>query len=96
VQKLFVYGTLRRNGSAAHLMRGAEFVNDASLRGMVVHRNGFPGLIPGDSLVPGELFDVPDAMLDRLDQYEGPGYTRNLTEVQCGSQTIKAWVYWLA
>jgi gamma-glutamylcyclotransferase (GGCT)/AIG2-like uncharacterized protein YtfP len=93
---LFVYGTLRRGGSAARLLRGAEFLSEASISGAVIFRSGYPGLVPGDSQVAGELFQVHDALWLRLDEYEGPGYVRRLSEVQTGHKTVSAWVYWLS
>jgi gamma-glutamylcyclotransferase (GGCT)/AIG2-like uncharacterized protein YtfP len=92
---LFVYGTLRRGEAAEHLMRGSTFVGTATIRGLVTQRGGFLGLLAGDGVVPGEVFDLPEALFERLDQYEGPGYSRRLSEVECGGETITAWVYWL-
>jgi gamma-glutamylcyclotransferase (GGCT)/AIG2-like uncharacterized protein YtfP len=95
VDRLFVYGTLRRGEAAAHLMSEASFAGDASIRASVLLQNGYRGLVPGDELIPGEVFDVPDELFARLDQYEGPGYVRRLTEVDCGGERMNAWVYWL-
>ncbi len=93
--RLFVYGTLRRGQSAAHLMVGAEFLGEATLRAILVQHGEYTGLQPGDLLVRGELFHVPDRLFEQLDTYEGPDYVRRLSEVECAGETVSAWVYWL-
>ena len=76
-------------------MAGARFVGEASIAGAVIFRAGYPGLVPSDSLVSGELFQVPGSLWESLDNYEGPGYVRTLNGVQVDGATVKAWVYWL-
>jgi gamma-glutamylcyclotransferase (GGCT)/AIG2-like uncharacterized protein YtfP len=83
--RLFVYGTLRRGESAAHLLEGARYVGKACIQ----------GLVGGEDLVAGELYEAPVALFEALDQYEGPGYARKLSEVRCGEESVEAWVYWL-
>jgi gamma-glutamylcyclotransferase (GGCT)/AIG2-like uncharacterized protein YtfP len=93
---LFVYGTLRRSETAAHLMRGAEFVCDGRVRGHVIRTEaGYRGLTAGDDWVEGELFRVTEELLARLDEYEGPGYERRQSEIHAGDKQLTAWVYWL-
>jgi gamma-glutamylcyclotransferase (GGCT)/AIG2-like uncharacterized protein YtfP len=92
---LFVYGTLRRNGPAAHLMNGAVFAAEASIVGRVIQRDGYPGLLDGDDSVSGELYEVTGELLARLDLYEGPGYARRLSQVRIGETAVQAFVYWL-
>jgi gamma-glutamylcyclotransferase (GGCT)/AIG2-like uncharacterized protein YtfP len=93
---LFVYGTLRRGGTDAHLMSGAEFLGEASIAAVVVQRGGYPGLVHGGGSVQGELFEVPEVLWLQLDEYEGPGYVCRLSDVEFGGETVRAWVYWLA
>jgi gamma-glutamylcyclotransferase (GGCT)/AIG2-like uncharacterized protein YtfP len=93
--RLFVYGTLRRGQSAANLLAGATFVGQASIRGRVIQSGGYPGLVGGEDVVPGELYELPAAMFEALDRYEGPGYTRKLSQVECAGESVEAWVYWL-
>jgi hypothetical protein len=93
---LFVYGTLRRGESAHYLLQSARFVAEGQILGQVVQHEGYPGLIQGESRIAGELFEIPDQLFPVLDHYEGPNYTRRLTEVARGGETVTAWVYWLA
>jgi gamma-glutamylcyclotransferase (GGCT)/AIG2-like uncharacterized protein YtfP len=95
VERLFVYGTLRRQGTARHFLRESTFIGLASIRGSVIQQNGDLGLIAGDMLVPGELFEISEELFSRLDEYEGSGYVRRLTEVEFAGEKITAWVYWL-
>jgi gamma-glutamylcyclotransferase (GGCT)/AIG2-like uncharacterized protein YtfP len=92
---LFVYGTLRRGEPAEHLMSGAKFLGEAHIQGQVVRHGQYTGLIAGSTEVPGELFDVPEALFEQLDRYEGPGYARRLSEVNYSGGVVTAWVYWL-
>lgn len=93
--RLFVYGTLRRGESAAHLLEGARYVGKACIQGRVIQSAGYPGLVGGEDLVGGELYEAPVALFEALDQYEGPCYARKLSEVRCGEESVEAWVYWL-
>jgi gamma-glutamylcyclotransferase (GGCT)/AIG2-like uncharacterized protein YtfP len=77
------------------LLVGAEFLGEATLRAALVQFGEYMGLRPGDSLVRGELFHVPDSLFAQLDMYEGPGYARRVSEVECAGETVAAWVYWL-
>jgi gamma-glutamylcyclotransferase (GGCT)/AIG2-like uncharacterized protein YtfP len=93
--RLFVYGTLRRGHSAAHLLQSATFLSGASVRADVVEHDGYPALIPSLNVVHGELFDIPEVLFGPLDHYEGLAYVRRLTEVRQDAGPIDAWVYWL-
>ena len=96
MERLFVYGSLRRGQSAHHLMAGARFLGDATIRGAVVQHGQYPGLIPGDEQIAGELFEIPAELFERLDEYEGPDYHVGQTSVrQGGEESLSAWVYWL-
>lgn len=105
---LFVYGTLRpaaRHPMLRWLRRYACWVGPGSCRGRLYDLGSYPGLIPdahGD-LVQGDVFRLlqPRPLLRVLDRYEGcasrmPGpreYRRDLIEVFCKGQTLRAWSY---
>lgn len=75
--KLFVYGTLKRGFSNNSLLRGAEFISEDTIKGHL-YVGGVPFATPGTGVVHGEVFDVPAALLPRLDFLEGhpDGYRR--------------------
>jgi gamma-glutamylcyclotransferase (GGCT)/AIG2-like uncharacterized protein YtfP len=73
---LFVYGTLKRGGkNHAHLASEKFLAPAQALPGYRLYDvGGFPGLVP-DATAPfsiaGELWEVSDAALARLDAFEG-------------------------
>lgn len=76
-----MYGTLRRGAEDHRLLRGAVFV--AEVR--TAHRyrladangDGYLDLLDiGDESVPGELYEAPESVLQRLDREELPIYRR--------------------
>lgn len=77
---LAVYGTLRPGGrayAAFGLAQRTRHLGPCQIAGRIVDLGGYPGLLPGDEAVAGDLlaFDDP-ALLDELDAYEGDGYVR--------------------
>jgi gamma-glutamylcyclotransferase (GGCT)/AIG2-like uncharacterized protein YtfP len=70
---LFVYGTLRRGGRGHELLAGCEQVGAARVAGTLYDIDGkYPALmLYGGTGVPGEVWRCPDALLARLDAYEG-------------------------
>jgi gamma-glutamylcyclotransferase (GGCT)/AIG2-like uncharacterized protein YtfP len=105
--QLFVYGTLRRNSGNAlsqRLEREARWLGPAFVRGKLVQLDGYPGLIPGDDIVSGEIWEFEDALLEDLDHYEGchPSdahpheYRREWTLIIQGGTPLHCWAYWYA
>jgi gamma-glutamylaminecyclotransferase len=70
---IFVYGTLRTGGAAHDALRGCEHVASATVPGTLYDIDGrFPALmLYGGTAVRGEVWRCPDALLPRLDAYEG-------------------------
>lgn len=70
---VFVYGTLRRGGSNAFRMDGADFVGKAKVEGKLHVITWYPGLIPGSDLgwVIGEVYRVGPEQMKALDEFEG-------------------------
>ncbi|MEM6909952.1 MAG: gamma-glutamylcyclotransferase family protein [Verrucomicrobiota bacterium] len=82
---LFVYGTLKRGHSAAHEMKDATFLGEATTepkyRLLVCQQGAYPGLVEaeqGGKAIAGELYQVSHHLLQHLDRYEGlpEGYYR--------------------
>lgn len=104
MEKLFVYGTLRRN-ERNHRLLGSSSVDTqiAFAKGGLVDTGfGFPAMTSSmDGLVNGELYEVGIEELLRVDVLEGfygPGDSRNYYEriridVQTDKGVIESWAY---
>jgi len=101
--KLFVYGTLMRGmespcGEA--LAKGSELLGRGSVQGRLYQVDpAYPGALESkdpSERISGELLKLrdPEKALAALDEYEGPEYSRRVTEVLLESGVVaKAWVY---
>ncbi len=72
---VFVYGTLLK-GQENHerFLWNSEYLGKASVAGLDMYDIGsFPGIVPGDGTVKGELYEVSKATLRKLDYLEGEG-----------------------
>jgi gamma-glutamylaminecyclotransferase len=93
---VFVYGSLKRGFQHHDQMLGAIFLGDVALDGhfLVLYDGGYPALVRGDAvdLVHGELYQVHDLHLARLDEFEEcpEFYVRRQVKLTSG-QT--AWAY---
>jgi gamma-glutamylcyclotransferase (GGCT)/AIG2-like uncharacterized protein YtfP/cation transport regulator ChaC len=104
MEKVFVYGTLRRGEANYGLLEGADRVaSTAYTKGRLVDTGyGYPAMIADkDGIVIGELYEVDDGgllRLDELEDYYGPGHPQNLyertwIEVQTDRGAEEAWAY---
>jgi gamma-glutamylcyclotransferase (GGCT)/AIG2-like uncharacterized protein YtfP len=107
VDAVFVYGTLLRGESNAHVLheRPVRRVLDASVRG-ALHETGDPWpvmVLDGASTVHGELVELDDVEarlgpLDALESFAGYGrpgrmYHRTLVDVSTAQGIRQAWTY---
>lgn len=97
---VFVYGTLMTTGKNHHIMDGAVFTGkaetfDSAYMKIDVGEFDIPGLIPGNEVVFGELYEVSDEHLELLDYFEHNGhwYQREKISVICNGTVVDAWVY---
>ena len=100
---LFVYGTLKRRapGRPHRLLRSAQFVGSASVRGRLYDLGRYPGLVrerANDGRVFGELYELPDDVAKRalrnLDEYEGQEFDRQrMYAVLPDGRRRASWVY---
>jgi len=77
---LFVYGTLRTNGSHHHLLEKEKFIGPARSRQPFAVRHvttpeapeGYPMAIPSPAgkTLEGEIHEISDETLQTLDEYE--------------------------
>jgi gamma-glutamylcyclotransferase (GGCT)/AIG2-like uncharacterized protein YtfP len=112
---LFVYGTLRRKPSprtkhsllnAAHqrFLVHAKYCDEASVKGYLYSLGEYPGLILDENSmhqIKGEIFQIEESDLQKLDEYEeidplstSNEYQRIQTEITADSgERFLAWVY---
>lgn len=103
MHKVFVYGTLRRGEHNHRLLNTATFIGEAQScsANFVMTGHGVPFLseTPFRNLpVTGEVFEVDDATLHRLDLLEGhPNwYGRKIRRFKLrDGRHVHAWVYLL-
>ncbi len=98
--RIFVYGTLRRDGSQHHRMRAATWIANASVKGVLYHIDWYPAIVlstEAEASVRGEIFMVDDDILAELDLFEGKEYKRvlvNATDEQGHTQQAWIWAAW--
>jgi len=76
MKQVFVYGTLKRGGSNHHFLEGQRFVTEAQTKPLfaLYDLGGYPGLVrtlEAPESVMGELWEVDELALSRLDVLEG-------------------------
>jgi gamma-glutamylcyclotransferase (GGCT)/AIG2-like uncharacterized protein YtfP len=95
---VFVYGTLRRGGARAMSIRfpNSKFIADAKVNGRLFDLGAYPGLLLNESksLVTGEVYEVDDEILNRLDDFESSShYLRKQVEISLGTDSRICWTY---
>ena len=101
---IFIYGTLLPGLRLEAEMHGARLLGPAHIAGRLIDVGHYPGLLQGDGPVTGEVYEVDDAHLTRLDGVEGvvPGdrdasqYWREEVTVLSGplqGQRVQTYVY---
>ncbi|MBN8981573.1 MAG: gamma-glutamylcyclotransferase [Rhizobiales bacterium] len=101
MHRVFVYGTLKRGLRNHHFLDGARFVGEAhTLAGYCMLDGGFPVLRDigdGAKQIAGEVYDVDDETLSRLDDLESVDsgmYDRMQTGiVLSGNEAVQAFIY---
>lgn len=100
---IFVYGTLMRNERNAYVLThylGATFLGTAYASGVLYNLGRYPGArFDEPGVIPGELYQIPEASLPQLDRFESTPtlYTRRQVPVRTafrgGPETVEAWAY---
>jgi gamma-glutamylcyclotransferase (GGCT)/AIG2-like uncharacterized protein YtfP len=99
--KLFVYGTLRpgsKNEHAQRLAENARHIGLATMSGRLYRLGDYLVLAPSQSKeerVTGDVFEgITAELFERLDEYEGADYCRQLGEVTMDDgRTLTAYCY---
>jgi len=95
---VFVYGTLRRGSAQAMSVRfpGSKFIDEAKVSGSLYDLGAYPGLLVNESksLVIGEVYEVDDEILNKLDDFEASSnYWRKQVEISLGTHRKVCWTY---
>ena len=93
---VFVYGTLRQQGSNAWRMQGASFLSSATAHGHLYRVDWYPAAIFDDAAEPiirGELYRISTAHLHDLDAFEGEEYHRIKISLCINNQQAIAWAW---
>lgn len=101
MDRLFVYGTLRpgcQNQHAERLAKSARHIGLASMSGRLQWLGEYLALTPStckQDRVPGDVFEgVTPELFERLDEYEGTEYLRQIGEVTMeDGRTLPAYFY---
>lgn len=74
----------------------AKFIAEATVKGSLYDLGDYPGLLLNDSnsFVSGEVYEVDDATLDELDEFEASSdYWRQQVEISVGAERRSGWTY---
>ncbi|MFC0270796.1 gamma-glutamylcyclotransferase [Metabacillus herbersteinensis] len=96
---LFVYDSTRRHMSLNQYLEGAKLLAEqASTEGeLLCTSSDFPALIVGEGLVYGELYEVDDMILKKLEWIEhykdGDHIVKKIVKVSSDQRVYDAWCY---
>jgi gamma-glutamylcyclotransferase (GGCT)/AIG2-like uncharacterized protein YtfP len=98
MQLVFVYGSLRRGGPGGMPVKfpNAVYAGEGKVRGRLYDLGAYPALWIDDSgpLVTGEVYEVTDETLSKLDQFElTSDYQRRRVDVEFETQQAHCWIY---
>ena len=106
VKSVFVYGTLRKWGSRHDIITRYdpyESVEKCKTNALMMDYESFPGLIPGDKVVHGEIYSYynPSRPLEHLDFIEGHQnwrspkclFQRRIVTIDAQDKQRFAWTY---
>ena len=95
---VFVYGTLKKGFVNHRLLEKANFLGEAYLpRTKMIHLGAYPAVIAGGTKeVMGEMYQIDDTTLARLDRLEGhPSfYERRQVKVFSVLPTVDTFIAW--
>ena len=94
---VFVYGTLMKNQRNHGYLKDAAYIDDGVLEGYDMYDLGrYPGIIPGEGKVVGEVYQVTSEIEKQLDYLEEEGvlYLKKPETVRLNNgQTVESLVY---
>ena len=97
---LFVYGSLRKNGSHNHLLKDATWLCHAYSKGQLFLIDWYPGFIldaqerTAQKIIGDVYRNVTPKLFAQLDQYEGDAYDRKIIQVTpLSGSTLQVYAY---
>jgi gamma-glutamylcyclotransferase (GGCT)/AIG2-like uncharacterized protein YtfP len=96
VNKVFVYGTLKKGHGNHRLLEGSKLLGNVITKPMftMVSLGGFPGvLLEGSTPIVGEVYEVDEVTMQHLDYLEG--YPNFYDRTQIHTEHGSAWMYFL-
>lgn len=95
---LFVYGSLLSQNSHNYLLNNCNFIGKAVLDGYGLYKvSWYPAIVPKEnSKVIGEVYEVDENTLHKLDEFEDEGKLYKRREVELivdGREKIRAYAY---
>ena len=92
-RQVFVYGTLMKGEYNHIFLEESKFIKTTSIHGYDMYNVGYyPAIIPGDSIIPGELYEVPSYDMPRIDGLEGEG-SLYIRKCESTSDNSLAYIY---
>ena len=95
-RKVFVYGTLMNGEDNHHFLENSTCLGKAAIEGYDMYNVGgyYPAIIPGNSRIIGELYEVPENDMASIDMLEGEGslYIRKC-EITTGNEMAYIYEY---
>ena len=95
-RQVFVYGTLMSGEVNHSYLEGCSCIGKATVEGYEMYNVGwYPAIVPGNSLIVGELYQVPVGDVPSIDRLEGEGslYAKKCERVTLRGKTSLAFVY---
>ena len=100
MNEVFVYGTLKQGEANNDLLKDSEFLGEYQTepRWGLLDLGAFPGMVPSNKAVKGEVFLVDDDVLAAVDLLEGVEhgfYRRNMIYIYCpvSNERREVWTY---
>tara|TARA_R110002096_G_scaffold70258_1_gene168484 strand:+ start:85 stop:444 length:360 start_codon:yes stop_codon:yes gene_type:complete len=100
MNEVFVYGTLKRNEGNNDLLGDSKYLGkyETEPRWGLVNLGAFPGMVPSNKAVKGEVFLVDDDTMEVIDALEGVDYglyRRSRIYIYCPTSGSKreVWTY---
>ena len=84
MNRVFVYGTLKKDFGNHYFLKDSEFLGHAEVKGTIYSLGHFPGAkLDEEGIIKGEIYEVNKETLERLDRLEGHPRLYLRTKVPC-------------